>query len=505
MSNVKKIAGNAGILLTGGVTNRIFDVFSIILLTEYLDIGQFGYYRTIFAYFALWATAIDLGVQGILIREGARDRKNALAIMYNGYAIGVLLTLIVISASYFTLELLVNYPREVKDLFWYGVLSVIVSSRFKSFRKLFESLFVIDYKFIYPVVFNILDRVLFVVCLLLFIRTSHSLTHAVFITISADFIGFLLLMLAHIIRYKMPRFRFNRKRWKALISQSIPLLFSSILNTLNLKIGLLISTIYLLGSEVGIYGFALLLAESLSFIPSVISQSAYPILSQKYLKSSEVYIDTYRLLVKYLLIVIIPLVIFLTIEIQEIITLFVHIFLKEQYIHAVAPAQILLVSQIFYYGFIGYCTGLVTSNKQFYSMVLFGITAVCNVALSLTLIPKFGVMGAAYSVTVSSSIFLISGLFFQQIRTLTLVQYPLFAKLIPPAVLTWIILYFMNTKFWLTMIVCFPLFIGLLFLFRGVSAEDIRILYEVRPTRVVRWVAKKIEKSPGSQKKPRST
>ncbi|MFC1562393.1 oligosaccharide flippase family protein, partial [candidate division KSB1 bacterium] len=391
MSQLKSVINNSTILLAGSIINRLFEIICILLLTYYLDFSVFGYYRTIFAYFALWALVIDLGVYGIVLREGSRNREMADDYLANSYAIGTITIIGVIGASYVTLNYLTDFPNEVKNLYWYGVLSIVASSRFKSFRKLFEILFYIDLKASYPALFNILDRLLFMGCLYIFVSQSHSLSQAVLFAALVDFVGYFLLLSVYIKKYGKPRLRFNINRWKFLLSESWPTFLSAFVNVLNIKISQLIATALVTDTALTTLSFASLIAESLGFIPVAITIPAFTILSQKYVRNPDVFFNLFRIMIKYLLLFVIPIVVFIYFEIDEIMALGVSLFLNESYLQSVPVAKILIFSQIFLFVLTGLNVALISSNNQKQSLIIFSITAISNIVLNIFLIPRYGI------------------------------------------------------------------------------------------------------------------
>ncbi|MCP4724270.1 MAG: oligosaccharide flippase family protein [bacterium] len=491
MSNVKKVAQNSTIILGGSLLNRFFEVICILLLADILEVEEMGYYRAVFFYFSLWALVIDLGTQHIITREGAREKEKLFSYIYSGFAIGTVVFAAIAILSYAVLQT-TTYPQDVKDLFFYGLLSVIVSSRFKSYRKIFEIIFVVDFKMLFPTILNVLDRLVFLTFLFVFIRFSHSLPEAVLYTVIADAIGFSLLVIIYIIKYKAPKFNFDLSQWKFLTLQSWPMLFSSFLNVLNLRISHLIVTGILAGTEAGIYAIALLIAESMSFIPYAVARPIFPVLSQKFVKSSEVFFRVYRVMIKYLLLIVFPIVTYLIIELDEIITLMVRLFLREEYLATIEIARILLISEIFLFAFVGFVNGIIASNKQIYNIIVTAVSAACNIILLLILIPRYGLNGAATSVVISFGVYLLTGLLISAIRTYVLI---IIRTMISQLIVTGItggIIYYLDLNMWLSFVFGGILYVVLAWVFKVITREDLELLNEAKPTRIVNWLMGKI-------------
>jgi len=487
MSNVKKVAQNTSILTIGSLANRFFETISIILLASYLTIENFGYYTIIFTYLSFCALLIDLGANSILQRECARDETHAFELMRSGFSIGIIMSLVTIFASYIVLQHL-DYPEEVKNLFWYGVFAIIVSSRFKSFRKMFEVMFIVNFKVIYIAVFNVLDRLMFMVCLFLFIRYSHSLSWAVLFTVLVDSLGTILLLGTYIKNFEFPRLAFNVSRLKSLLSESWPQLLTSSVNLINLQIGILIMASMITSREVGLYRMGALIPAALSFIPMAFATPIFPILSKKYAVNKEVFFNVYKIMLKYLMFIVFPIITYLFIELEEIIELLIRLSLGEDYRQSILPAQILLFSQVFVFGLIGFSSGLVSSNNQRLNFFVILISAISNIILNLILIPRYGIQGAAYATLISYGLYIITALFIPKIRIFSIEIIRSFFKPGLAAAVMGIILYTLNMNMWLSLAAGFVLYLVIYFLLRGFNRQDYQFFYEIYPNKLAAWL-----------------
>lgn len=497
MSNVKKVAQNTSILTIGSLANRFFETVSIILLASYLTPGDFGYYATIFAYFSFCGILIDLGANSILIRECARDEARSFELMRSGFTIGVFMSFVIIFASYIVLKH-INYSEDVKNLFWYGVFAIIVSSRFKSFRKMFEVMFIVNFKVIYIAVFNVLDRLLFMVCLFLFIRYSQSLSWAVLFTVLVDSLGAVLLFGTYIKHFKFPRLAFNVSRLKFLLSESWPLLLTSSVNLINIQICILImagmvTSNIVTADDVGLFRIGSLIPAALSFIPIAFSTPIFPILSKKYTVNKEAFFNVYKIMLKYLMFIGFPIVCYLFIELEEIIELLIRLSLREDYLQSIPVAQILLFSQIFVFGFVGFNSGLLSSNNQRLDFFVILISAISNIILNLILIPRYGIQGAAYATLVSYGLYIITALFIPKIRAFSIEIIRSFFKPGLASAIMGIILYILDMNMWLSLAAGFTLYLALHFLLRGFNRQDYQFFYEIYPNKLAAWLINRSE------------
>jgi len=477
--------------MSGSILNRVFEFASILLLTAYLTgAGDFGSYTTIFIYLSFWAQLVNFGSYSILRRECARDRENAARLMATGFTIGVCSSLAAILLSYAVLHY-IHYSEEVKNLFWYGVFALVVSSRIKSLRKLFEVMFIVDFRVAAVAALPVLDRFLFMGCLFVFIRGTHSLQDAVLLTVLVDSAGFILMTAFYVRRYGRIRVSFDPSRLKFILNESWPMLLTAFMNIIYLRIGILIMSGLLDKWHVGVYRMGTLIPESLSFIPVAFTTPIFQILSKKYTINREAYFNVYRTMLKYLMFIVFPIVVYLFVELDEVMNLLVSLNHKPDYLFSIPPARILLVSELFIFSFMGFSVGLTSSNNQRYKFAIIVMTSAMSVILSYVMILKFNMIGAAYATVVSYGLFIVTGSLIPVTRPF--VKEVIRASLKPGAagVITGVLLYFLNLNMWISIAATGILYTGIFYLMRGFSVEDYEFFYEAFPTKFVRWLIKR--------------
>ena len=69
----KGLAANVGSLLVGTTGSKALALVSVLLLSRYLGVEDFGRYSLVFSFFALLNTLVDLGVTTLLSREIVRN------------------------------------------------------------------------------------------------------------------------------------------------------------------------------------------------------------------------------------------------------------------------------------------------------------------------------------------------------------------------------------------------------------------------------------------------
>jgi O-antigen/teichoic acid export membrane protein len=190
---------------------------------------------------------------------------------------------------------------------------------------------------------------------------------------------------------------FNRDTAKILLKDSWPLLLSSLVVAVYMRIDQIIIKNLLGDREVGLYSMVKTLTEVWYFIPMIITQSVFPAIVNAKKVSEEEY---YRRLRKLF-----SLLIWLSIFISLIFSIFsqniVDILFGRRYAEAGNLLKFYIWNTVFV--FIGVATSqwFLTENLQKLSFyrTLFG--GIINVILNLILIPKIGVLGAVLSALIS--------------------------------------------------------------------------------------------------------
>ena len=150
-----------------------------------------------------------------------------------------------------------------------------------------------------------------------------------------------------------------------------------------------------------------------------------------------------------------------------------------QYFESILPAQLMMVSVVFYFLFVIFQGVLIYSENQKLSLVFEVLTGVLHIIFNVALIPIMGVEGASLTVVLSYASFLLLGLFIHQTREYTGIMLkklpkPLFAS-------TGIIfaLYFFSEYFFVSIPLGLLLFLGILYIIKGLDERDREVFAEL--------------------------
>jgi O-antigen/teichoic acid export membrane protein len=387
-SAFEKYFKNTGWLMLGRVGSLFIKMLISFAVTNYLGKGQNGILNYANSFVIMFMAVAGLGLDSFIVRELVREpqRKNEI--------LGTSLLLKIAAALVIIPVILLGYllfPDEQTPAQYVFILS---------FTGLFQAFNIIDAYFQaqvqakYIMYVNIVGNMVSAVVKLVLILLEFPLEYFVF----ALLFDAVLLALGYILVYRsrqqfIRNWSFNRELAKTLLSKSWPLMFAAVLVTIYMKIDqVMIGRI--LGTEaLGIYSTVVPLSEVWYFIPMSIVGSVFPAIINARAESMERY--QRRLQNLY------DLMVGMSLTIAIIMTFasgFIYDIVYTPEFASGAPVLSLHVwAGIFV--FLGVASGQYLINEGLTQLSLFrtAVGAVINILLNLMLLPKFGIIGAAWA------------------------------------------------------------------------------------------------------------
>ncbi|MBU1152722.1 flippase [bacterium] len=382
----QRYAKNTGWMFAEQILRLIAGLFVGIWIARYLGPEKFGIFSYALAFTSIFAGIAKLGLDGIVVRDlvSEPDRRD----VYLGTAfwlklVGAILTLGIIGAA-----TLFTSNDAITNRYIFIIAGGII----------FQSFEVIDFYFQSKVLSKFVS-----ICKMTQLFLS-SLLKIYFVITGADLFWFVLVSLIDQLtisvslyfayRYqRLPSFYryFNFEIAKRLLKDSWPLIFSSLVISIYMRIDQVMIKEMLGEREVGLYSSAVRLSEVWYFLPMIITNSLFPAIVNAKKVSEELY---YRRLQRLY-----TLMVWMAIGISLPVTFLSDWIIKFLYGVAYIEASKVLVIHIwagvFVFLGVAFSKYLLNENlnkKSFYRTVL-GVTA--NVILNLIYIPKYGISGAA--------------------------------------------------------------------------------------------------------------
>ena len=403
----RKYFKNTSWLFSEKILRIIISFIVSVLVIRYLGPDQFGLLSYAISFYGLFSAISVLGLESISIRElvkhpGSRD--NILGSVFLLRMAGGLATILFIA-----LTLVIS--GEQIDI---SILILIIST-----SAIFQSFSVIDYYFRAEVkakysVYVMTASVLFTSSLkiLLIILKAPLIYFA--IVFSLEFFvaaaGFLLVYKHN--KLKIINWKFEKGLAVNLLKDSWPLILSGLVVSVYMKIDQVMIKNMINSEEVGYYATAVRLSEAWYFIPVALTNSLFPAIVNAKNVSNKFYFNRMQKLYDILAWMAISIAIPISIFSKDI----VNIIFGNEFQSAAPVLTIYIWAGVAVFLGVASSQYLITENFTRLSFFRTLIGMVFNIILNLVLIPKYGIIGAAYATLISYSIVVISIILFPKTR-----------------------------------------------------------------------------------------
>ncbi len=363
-----------------------------VLLARYLGPERLGVLTYVQSYIAIFGFLVGLGLDNVAIREIVKYPKKS------GEIVGTSLGLMLI--TFFVVILLVNITsnefentEEINLLI--AILSLgMISHVFAIF--VYYARAKVNIKSISVTV--ILSEIVLLIVKIILIEIKAPLLYFVII----DTLNILILSICYTIIYRKSNDSYKSLSFsipfaKKILKDSWPLMLSSGMIILYMRVDQIMIKEMLTFSELGSYAVSVRISESWYFLPMIITSTLFPMI----ITAKELGEDEYKLRMNQLFSVTIWIAILMCLVILIYSENIIFILFGEEFSMASEVLQIQAFAGIFVA--MGYVNGkwMVAENYTKLSLLrnIYGL--IINVVLNLALIPLYGIKGAAISTLVS--------------------------------------------------------------------------------------------------------
>jgi O-antigen/teichoic acid export membrane protein len=471
MTIIKTIAKNTGVLLFAHVIISILSLIFAIYIARYLGDVSFGKYSFAFSFAGLFIVLSDLGLSIITTREVARDKSHAEKYLGNIAILKFILSILVIFLVFIIINLM-NYPHDTTLIVYIAVIAII----FESFITFFASIYRAFEKMEYEAFVLTLEKSLVVGLGVSVLVLGYGLIEVVYTHLFASIIGVSLAFLFLIRRFAKPKLEIDFDLWKHAIKEAIPFGFAGILITIYLQIDITMLSMMKGDAVVGWYSAASRLVYGFGFIPVAFMGAIFPVMSNFFKSSINSIKFSYEKSFKYLLCIILPVAVGVTILADKI----VFIIYGKEFVNSIIALQILIWVMTFLFFTQLFATVLGAINKQICITKIAVATVIANVALNLLLIPEFSYIGAAFASIISGAVDFELHFYFVSKHLSRLPIQKMIAKpIVCSLVMGVFIFYLKELNLIILIIISTTIYIGLLYLLRVFSQEDIILFKKV--------------------------
>jgi len=394
MNTVARIAKNYVSILVAQLINIVLNIVILGIIARYLGTEGYGQYFYIYAFILIFETASDLGLRSIIIREIAQNRSKAAeylgdSIILKVFTSALTMAFIVIFAQY-------QIDENLRLAFYYAGLAAITQISTDFFSWLFRGFEKMEYE----TALSILNRVILFGPILVGIRFKAVLNYFFLIMLIANIIRMIVSSIIASLKFFSPKFRFYYAALKSMLLQSAPLGISMMLMISSRRINIFLLNHFRTESEVGLFSSAFVIFSALVFIPTTFTSAAFPVFSKFAATSKDSFERSYEMSFKYLFILSVPIVVGLYMLSKKLVLLV----FGDAFLDAYEPLQIMSLSLglrflNFLLRFI-----LISIKKQNLEFISVFVSLFFTILFGFYYIPKWGCMGAAYSLLIAELI-----------------------------------------------------------------------------------------------------
>ena len=370
---------------------KVFRVLYVILigamLARYLGPDSFGLYSYVISFVGLFIALSTLGLDEIVVREIVQNDKNVEELLGTAFVLRFIAAGIVYLMMFIIMLVYTNEIETIKLIYLYA--SIILLQSFQVIDLFFQAMV----KGKSTSISKIISTIVVSVLILLLIKLDADLIYFIYALLFEALVVSALFIYFYSASNSVLKWRFKYVRAVELLRICWPLLLSSVIISIYMKIDQLMIKEMLNTRELGYYAAAVKLSEAWYVIPMVICSSLFPAIIISKEKNQKEYHRRLQHLYRFLVLLAILLAILVTVYADNIINMiYGNLFFRS--------TEVLVVhiwSAIFV--FMGVVTtkylvveGLI--RNQMYRTIL---GAVVNVCLNIIFIEKYGIVGAAYA------------------------------------------------------------------------------------------------------------
>ena len=391
MTLAARIAHNSIISAITRVLSLGLALVTVGLMTRYLGTAGYGDYSTVIAFYFLVTSLSDFGINQIFTREISRPKANEKDIISNVLGLRLSISLVVSFLGILSI-LFLNYNNATKQGIIVMCIALIFSSLSQTLNSVFQKRLVMN-RLAWR---ELIGRFVQLGLTYLAIRKDWGVSGVV----GATAVSYLFIFLASwrlSKEYVEPSFSFDKKYFLYFVKESLPLGLAAIVNFLYFKADILLLSYFKESHDVGIYGAAYKVIESLIYFPFMFMGLITPVFSYNIFKNPEKFLKIASHTLKALLIVTVPLVVLLLFLSGEV----VRIIAGKGFEEATLVMQILTpaLGAIFLAHFFN--SVLIVANKQKLLLLILSGVAAFNIIFNILLIPYYSFLAAAVISTIS--------------------------------------------------------------------------------------------------------
>lgn len=472
MNVASRIIKNSSLLIIASLINNLMTFILTLFTARYLGTYNFGLISSATSLVGIFEIFTDMGLATFAIREVSRDKT--LTSKYFGTVFFLRVIFSVVTFIAYTLVVLLSHtftPEGIDVMIIFGVYMI-----FNSLTLCNYSLFQSNEKMQYQTIGNVIYSASVLAIILLIIFNGGNVIIVSLAYPIAIILSFTYTVYIAIKHYPKLSLCLKRTFLKKIITKGVPFGISYVFTSIYFWIALTILTFMSGSVAVGLFSASQKLLLVIAAMITLISNSIFPVMSELFTKDKLKLADLYHKLMKYMIIIAMPIVLGCVIFSHDII----YIIYGASYTQGSNALSILIWAGIFLFLSNISTTLLGAINRQFTVTKIVAIGAFVSIILNVILIKFYSYIGASIATVCIEALILSLTLY-----ALSKTDYSLHMKsMIKPVtqviianLIMVIVIYAIHMPFIITIPIAAAVYLIALFITGSINQEDRKILY----------------------------
>ncbi|MEA4957231.1 hypothetical protein SDC9_08465 [bioreactor metagenome] len=472
MSKISEIFKNTSWLLTSQIITSVFGFVWVVILMRYLGVSDFGIMNFAISFTTIMSIFTDLGISTYVTRDLSRSPE--LSQKYIGNAIPLKIFL---STLTFIVTLAILFIMDYDILTKEVVLVFALQTIFLNMGWLFNGVFQAFGKMKYQAIGIIINSSLILLGSILLTYFNLGLMAVALTYMAGSLITLIYLYINLRDKITIPKFQINFNFWKKSVKEAVPFGITSIFTTIYYMIDTVMISFIVGSFAVGIYSSAYKIITVFTTIYMVYNYVVFPLMSKFYKNSEDLLKISYEKSVKYLVLIMLPFAIGITIYSQDIIVLIC----GKNYILAESVLKILIWNVLFVM-VNGASTNLLNSSGNELAVTkINGLACLINVILNIFLIYYLSYIGASIATVITGIVVFALMMYIilkNSYRPNKNLIYEIFKICISGLILA-VVLLILNLSMWLALPIAIIVYLAGIYLTKSLDSTDKFIIREI--------------------------
>lgn len=471
MTVASRVVKNSSFLMVSSLISNMMMFLLTLFTARYLGTFNFGLISSATSLIGVFGVFCDLGLGMYAVQKVSRDYSLTQRYFGTSFVLRVILSIITFIA-YLIFVYLSNFSGDA-----FGVMFVIGVYMFlNSLTGFYYSLYQSNEEMQYQTLVNTIYSVGVLLIALIFIYLHGNVVFVASAYPLAMFISFIIGSVIKFKKYPKFTFDFNRDFIIELVKNGIPFGISSVFTSIYFWIAAILLTFMSGSVSVGLFSSAQKLILVLSAMFALLSSGVFPVMSQLYVTDTKKLSNLYMKLLKFMLILAIPIAVGTFIYSSDIML----IIYGPEYLNATIVLDVMIWAVVFMFLSGTSSTLLNAISKQFLVTKVVMVGAIFSVIVNYVLISQYSYVGASITSVLTEVLMLILMLYALrktefQLNLKKSIK-PFIQVLIANVILASVLLY-LHLPFILGVLAAVIVYIVALFVTGAINKEDREIIW----------------------------